>query len=526
MHRWFAPAFLLILALALALRVPQLRLRPMHNDEGVNAMRFRDLWVSNNYRYDPDEFHGPTIEYFSLPAALLSGSRDFNGFTEATYRSITVAFGVALILLLLFFTRALARPAVLWAALFTALSPAMVFYSRYYIHEMLLVFFTALVILAVWRYTETKKITWAILSGAGVGIMYATKETFVFAILSMIAAAGCVRALNRLTGRESADVRTFLSLKHIVAGTAVAVVVAALFFSSFFTNPQGIIDAVKTYLPWLRRAGGASPHVHGWSFYFERLLFFHAKGGVVWSEALIMVLAAIGGLAAILGKGLGRCNVTFARFIAFYTLFLTAIYTGLAYKTPWCLLGFYHGMILLAGVGAAVLVSSPRVEWMRGLVAVLLLGAAAQLGWQAWRANFGIGPGGVAYCESPRNPYVYSQSGEDMVNLVEKVDALAKVSPQGYSTTLEVMSEDSYWPLPWYFRRFRNVGYWSSIPSQPLAPIMVVNARFRAGFDDRPEKTHLMAGYFQLRPGVFMELYVAIDLWKDYVKTLPKVRDD
>jgi len=26
-----------------------------------------------------------------------------------------------------------------------------------------------------------------------------------------------------------------------------------------------------------------------------------------------------------------------------------------AYKTPWCLLGFYHGMVLLAGVGVALL---------------------------------------------------------------------------------------------------------------------------------------------------------------------------
>jgi hypothetical protein len=30
-----------------------------------------------------------------------------------------------------------------------------------------------------------------------------------------------------------------------------------------------------------------------------------------------------------------------------------------------------------------------------------------------------------------------------------------------------------------------------------------------------------MAGYFELRPGVFLELYVSTNLWGRYVKTLP-----
>ena len=46
------PGLLLIAGLALALRLPELDRRPMHNDEGVNAMRFRSLWASNTYQYD------------------------------------------------------------------------------------------------------------------------------------------------------------------------------------------------------------------------------------------------------------------------------------------------------------------------------------------------------------------------------------------------------------------------------------------------------------------------------------------
>ncbi len=65
----------------------------------------------------------------------------------------------------------------------------------------------------------------------------------------------------------------------------------------------------------------------------------------------------------------------------------------------------------------------------------------------------------------------------------------------------------------------------SSKESQPLAPIMIVSADLRAAFDDRPEKSHLMAGYFELRPRVFYELYVSVDLWRRYVQTLPPEKD-
>ena len=94
----------------------------MHNDEGVNAMKFRRLYVNNDYKYDPNEFHGPTLPYLTLPAAWLQGGGDFNDFTEATYRSVPVVFGLGLILLLLLLAPEFGRAETLWAAAFTALS--------------------------------------------------------------------------------------------------------------------------------------------------------------------------------------------------------------------------------------------------------------------------------------------------------------------------------------------------------------------------------------------------------------------
>jgi predicted membrane-bound mannosyltransferase len=214
------------------------------------------------------------------------------------------------------------------------------------------------------------------------------------------------------------------------------------------------------------------------------------------------------------------------RLIAFYTFWLTLIYTLLPYKTPWCLLGFYQGMILLAGAGAALLWRACRTAGLKTALAVVLAAGLAHLGWQSWRGNFAVDSHGVPYCDSAKNPYVYSQTLPDARKLVETVEALARVSPQGYGTLVYVMSPESYWPLPWYLRRFSNVGYFDNIPSRPpvpiaSAPIMIVAADLHAAFDEGPGKTHLMVGYSALRPQVFLELYVNTNLWASYVKTHP-----
>lgn len=526
MNKWLVPAFLAVIALGLALRLPQLRLRPMHNDEAVNAIKFRALWNDNNYKYDPNEFHGPTLSYFTLPSAWLNRSHDFNDFTEGAFRIVTVAFGVALIVLILFLTPDLGRAETLWACLFFAISPAMVFYSRYYIHEMPLVFFTVLAGVAAWRYCKTGGLGWCALAGAGVGLMWATKETFVFSVLSMALAGVSNTIWARWRGEPREEGKACWTLKSVAVAVIAALAVAMLFFSSFFKNPTGMADAFKTYLPWLHRAEGVSAHVHPWNFYFQRLLFYRANGGPIWSEGLIVALALFGFVIALTQKGnrplLAGRQLKLARLMAFYTFWITLVYTLLPYKTTWCLLEFYCGMILLAGVGAAAVLRSCNRPAVKFGVAVLLAAATAQLGWQAWRGNFAFDKGGVPYCDTLKNPYNYSPTAPDISRLTQTVDALARVSPAGYGTVVEVMSPDSYWPLPWYLRRFKAVGFWDKIPAQPLAPIMIVSTALHAGFDEREERSHLMAGYFELRPNVFFELYVSVELWSQYIKTLPK----
>jgi uncharacterized protein (TIGR03663 family) len=503
---------LLVAAAALALRCASLDRRPMHNDEGVNAIKFGQLWNGGGYKYDPNEHHGPSLYYATLAVARLTSTPDFEHLSEVKLRLITVLFGVGLILLLPLVADGLGRRAVVWAACFTAVSPAMVFYSQYYIHEMLLVFFTFLALAAGWRYWRSRKLGWALIAGAGVGLMDATKETFVITLAAAALALAANRAWNRWVDASSpASPSPRINLKHLGAGLAVWLIVALMLFSSFFTNASGPLSSLRSYLPWLHRAEGASPHIHPWSFYLHRMLFFHIAKGPVWSEGLIFVLAVIGACAGFARKGLADANANFVRFLALYSFALAAAYSFIPYKTPWCVLSFWHGMILLAGVGAAGLLRRIRHRFLRLTIALFLLAGAGCLAWQAWQAS-------TTYAADGRNPYVYAQTSPDLLRLVRQVEALAQVSPQGRDMLVKVMAPESD-SLPWYLRNLKQIGWWDSLPSDPYAPVMIVSSQIHAALDEK--KTHVMVGYFQLRPQVFLELYVDLGLWKDYLARNP-----
>ena len=202
------------------------------------------------------------------------------------------------------------------------------------------------------------------------------------------------------------------------------------------------------------------------------------------------------------------------RFLTFYTLVLTALYAVIPYKTPWCLIGFLHGMILLAGVGAAALVrwmSWRPARWAAGAV---LLALAAQLGWQSYQLNF-------RFCADPRNPYVYAHTSTAAVNLADTVGRIAQVLPRPEEMTVHVITPENYWPLPWYLRRFGRVGWSHEVLRDPGvdldADVIVTSPEIQERLDARLRGTYARPGLYGLRPGVLLTLYVRDALWQSFL---------
>jgi uncharacterized protein (TIGR03663 family) len=437
MSRWLTLGVLLAIGVALALRCPRLGERPMHNDEGVNAVKFGALWEGKSYQYDPHEYHGPLLPYATLWLGKLTAAPDFSHYSESRLRAVTVLFGVSILLVLVLLRDALGINGVIWGAVFTAVSPALVFYSRYYIHETPLVFFNILALAAAWRYWRRRKIFWALLAGAAIGLMQATKETFVLSLVAAVAALAINHFWNRRWDASGMPVKAArLNYKHLLAALGCWLVVTLLFFSSFFSNPHGPADAIRTYSAWLGRTGTDSPQLQPWYFYFQRVLAFHAARGPVWSEALILVLAVIAAVAAFRRNSVGDAHASFLRFVTLYAVILAAGYSFIAYKTPWCLLTFWQLTILLAGAGAAILVKLSRFQWATVAMRVLLLIGAANLAAQARQAC-------VDYASDPRNPYVYAHTSSDVLDLIERVDALQKLDPNQMAVQLSLIHTPS-----------------------------------------------------------------------------------
>ncbi len=586
----FVALLAVIVAAAAGLRLASLDNRAMHCDEAGQALKFGRLLERGEYVFDPYEYHGPSLNYLTLPVARLAGADKLTELDEKLIRLLPAVFGIILVGLIWLVRDELGHVAALSAAAFTAVSPAMVFYSRYYIQEMLLVCFTFGAIAALWRYRreviEKRRLrqwAWLVLLGLCLGMMHATKETCVipmFAIgvaalalgpLSLWervrvrgfgsegggfvedqngiasdphprpvsqrergenlgATAGLSSSVNHGLGKSTAGQARSGTLTRLLPALIVivsAACVSMLLFSSFLDNPRGVLDSITTYSHYFQRASGegsAGPHDHPWYYYLQVLFWWHYPGGPVWTEAAVAAFALAGLIAAVLRRGIATEHLPAARFMAVYTVLMTVIYSALPYKTPWCALGFYHGMILLAGVGAAVLIGATRSRLLKAAMILLLAAAIGQLGWQTWRTSF-------VDCQDPGNPYVYAHTTGDVPLLAERVEQVAAAHADAGAMHIQVICpDDDHWPLPWYLRRLTRVDWFSQVADGPAAPLIITQpemepALLKKLYDEPPPGQRYLyvpllpdgdGRDWQLRPGVPLRVYLRLDLWNAY----------
>ncbi len=452
---------------ALALRLAGLADRPMHTDEAVHAVKFGDLWQAGRYEYDPRDYHGPTLYYFTFPFAWLSGAGNFGETTETVYRLVPVCFGVGLILLLPLLLGGLGPTATLSAAALTAVAPVLVYYSRYYIQETLLVFFTLLVFGAGWRFLRSGHVIWALVLGAAGGGMHATKET----CLIVWGAAGCAAVLTVLwarCGMPSGTHRLPPRWKKVggalLLAAVVGMAVSSACFSVGFTNWRGAVDSWLAFGQYLGRADGGS-HVHPWYYYLKVLLWTRHAGVPVWTHVFVLVLALLGTLGALRGTLPARIDLGLARFLTLYTLILMTVYSAIPYKTPWCVLGCLHGVVLLAGIGAAAVWGAAKRPLLRCTLVFVALVGGGHLAWQARLAT-------TVYAARPENPFAYAHPVPDVVELGAWAERLALTHADGKRMLTRVITPHS-WPLPWYLRRLEQVGYWDTPPDDVDAPLVI-----------------------------------------------------
>ena len=504
-----------IFIVAAILRLYDLSLVPLHHDEGVNGNFLVRLVREGAYRYDPENYHGPTLYYFSaiIPwlTKILFGTEtsETYGLTTFNIRLVTVVFGLATIGLVFMLRKQLGTLATLSAGLLLAISPGAVYLSRYFIHESLFVFFTLGIVVALVRFYEERSPSYLVMAGASAALLFATKETaFISAGVLIIAFAITLyyvplhrKIFGPATPRRKKGRTPTTQLNTVLnemGGRTMVVVVAIfavitfaavylLFYSSFLQNPKGINDSFQTFAIWKKT--GDVAHVHPWPQY------------IIWlmrQEGALLFLGAIGAALVVLMP-----KRPLALFFALWSFGLIAAYSIIDYKTPWLLLNFVVPLAVIAGYAIQAVYELDRGQ-LRLVSAMLFVAITVGL-YQCIDLNF------INYDnDKAKYVYVYAHTTRPTLDLVREIDRIAK-EESGPTTGMTIISPD-YWPLPWYLRGYSRVGYYGRMAAT-TEPIIIANANqeveveanFGEFYDKVPSKDP--DGTFQLRPGVNLLLY-------------------
>ena len=477
----------IVVVVAAWLRLHDLGNRPMHADEANQAVKLGALLERGEYRFDPYDHHGPTLYYFGLIPAWVRGERTLAELTETTVRLTPALAGTAAVLLVALAAAPLGWPMALVAAALLAVSPAAVYYSRYFVQETLLVAFALLVWVAAARWLKDRRWRWVLIAGGGLGLMQATKATApLFVAMALVAwlagRSGGRRVPGETTAVDPRDGRG-ASTVAVLGAVACAVAVAALFYSSFFAHPAGMRDAVATYLPMSGRvAASGGAHDKPW-WYYGSLFWRQRIGGYTWDQTPFLVLAVAGAVGALISKG-GRW-----RPVAVYALGAAAVLSAVPYKTPWVVVNLLPAMGVLAAWVPWRLAGLGR--WGQALAAMAVVFVII---WQAGQVRQAV----FRRPADPRNPLAYVHSSPD----VRRATVLAQQAGEG---PVRVISEE-YWPLPWYLRGRDDVGYWRTVPDECDGSLLFVSPELAESVRERLKGSY-EEGFIGLRPGYVLQVF-------------------
>jgi uncharacterized protein (TIGR03663 family) len=189
-ERWLTTiAFGAVILLGAVLRFWNLGYKPLHHDESMHAYYSLQLmfdlesWskcfthVYVCYQYDPVlhgpfQFHAIAFVYWISQLVGVPG----HGANSTTVRIAAATLGTLIVALPYLLRDYLGKIGAWLACFLLAVSPSMVYYSRFAREDIYMACFTILLVVAVARYLRERKMRWLVLAAAAFSLSYATKE--------------------------------------------------------------------------------------------------------------------------------------------------------------------------------------------------------------------------------------------------------------------------------------------------------------------------------------------------------------
>jgi len=555
--------------IAAFLRFVALTMKPFHHDEGVNGWFLTTLFREGVYKYDPANYHGPTLYYIALAFSKVFG----NELDTTTVRASVAIWGLLMVVLCFYLRPYIGKMGSLFAGLFVAVSPGMVFISRYFIHEIFFVFLSLAVVVATVFFIERKKA--GIFSIFWMGVILLTCFLPSTLTLASKIAGDNTAMLWMMRGLffviEAALV--FFVMRMLIdwnGGRAIYLLLAAACVALLFATKETAFITLGTMLIawacvwiWRRLYRPAAEDAEG--EIDDRNLNWKSFSDAIGSGPdRILLLTASAALIVYLIVLFFSSFFTYSEGVqGFYQAY--AIWTktgnkdhtqngmwaylrwGFKMEAPLFILSALGFIIALIksrhrfaiftgfwafGLLAAYTIIPYKTPWLalsfllpmciasgyaigqlaagqsnasRFAAAALGVAGAAVMTYQTYELNF------VRF-DDDRMPYVYAHTRRDFLDMMREIDHYAEKSGKGKDAQIEIVSPD-YWPMVWYTRDYTHANYWGKMVDVKDAEMIVAKKRDQ---DDevirRFASRYEYVGSWDLRPGVELVLLVRRDL--------------
>ena len=467
----FERIFFLILIIAFILRFLLLDLKLLHHDEAIHSWFCYELLTKGAWQYDPS-YHGPFLYFVTTGMFALIGPSDF------TARLLPSLFGFAIIPLVYCIYRIgyISKNQTLVAALLIAISPDMVYFSRFLRHDIFMLFFTMLLLVAILYYFERGTTRFAVIAAVAAACALSCKEEMpvIFIVFVLFFAFAAWKRRFVLPPQWKADLLLFVVL--IVA--IISVLYLAFFHTDtlvgknfsiaaqgvhFEMNTTGWYQAVDHWVAMheQQRLGGPLYFYIPLFLLYELPIFILALVGTIqfmtaglhpirfarkvknWIKERRFTLPpndlATTSLQQLRdGQDVNRKSEEFFRFCIVWMIATMAFYAYVGEKVPWLIIPQLLPMCFVA---------TYKLNWQKTAFA---LAGCIFLIVMTWH---------VAFVPADINePIIQVQNSEDMREVMGLMD----------NSSLIVIASKDYWPLPWYYRgsKWDKIQFYGSVTDQ------------------------------------------------------------
>jgi uncharacterized protein (TIGR03663 family) len=243
---------LAIFIMGIFLRVYHITDRPLHHDESLHGIYGKYFYYDKHngfYQYNP-LLHGPLL-YHILPFIY-----KVLGISKFSLRILPLVLGSLLILSPLLMRRFLSKTAIILAMIWMALSPNLIYWSRFLRHDLLVIGTLFLMGVAL-TLKSTKRIYLFIIS---LSIHMCIKENYYVHIAIFLGFVIYQHFYNKFRGNQTSYLQSLKNIfikyfKHVFLALFLSFIVYSYFYSAGFKYIDGIIDGLyrKSFTYWFHQ---------------------------------------------------------------------------------------------------------------------------------------------------------------------------------------------------------------------------------------------------------------------------------